>query len=427
MNKATLIYRLHLSNHLGSSNLELDSNAALISYEEYYPFGSTSYSSGRNAAEISLKRYRYVGKERDDETGLYYYGARYYASWLCRFVSVDPLKDDYPHLNSYNYAGNKPIGDIDVDGMQGTGEENRKGGQVHTTQKGDTYSGLAEKYGTTVENLRGLNGYEDTKIPVGVKLRVNNLPEKVNSASNSGRLNFEVQAVNDATALKLNYANINQSQQGSDKQNSINYLSTASGLLGGLSSSSKVLNSNLSLPSQESPLRLKSFKGIDVAPENIYFGKRGSGRLKIKPNSNLRVPNPVKTDLKSFGNSTAKFSTYFDLAIMSKEGYEAISEFSDSGSLNNSETGDLLNAFASFATGYYYPVTGLISLLKDITLASPSFREKMRNDNKNYIMENQNRFRPDTPELERARELFLKFGGNPSELYIDNATTIGPR
>ena len=100
--------RYQFSNHLGSASLELDSTANTISYEEYHPFGATSYRSGRNAAETSLKRYRYVGKERDEETGLYYYGARYYAPWIQRFVSTDPLKDDYPYYSSYQYAGNKP-------------------------------------------------------------------------------------------------------------------------------------------------------------------------------------------------------------------------------------------------------------------------------------------------------------------------------
>lgn len=110
--------RYQMSNHLGTATLELDESALVISYEEYHPFGSTSYRSGRNSAETSLKRYRYVGKERDDETGLYYYGARYYAAWLARFVSVDPLKDDYPYYTSYQYAGNKPITFIDLDGLE---------------------------------------------------------------------------------------------------------------------------------------------------------------------------------------------------------------------------------------------------------------------------------------------------------------------
>lgn len=110
--------RYQYDNHLGSASLELDSTAAIISYEEYHPFGSSSYRAGRNETETSLKRYRYVGKERDEETGLYYYGARYYAAWLCRFVSVDPLQFKYPHYTPYQYAGNKPISYIDLDGLE---------------------------------------------------------------------------------------------------------------------------------------------------------------------------------------------------------------------------------------------------------------------------------------------------------------------
>ena len=114
----TSTIRYQFSNHLGSASLELDDSANIISYEEYHPFGSTSYRSGVSSAEVSLKRYRYVGKERDEETGLYYYGARYYAAWLARFISVDPLKDDYPYYTSYQYAGNKPITFIDLDGLE---------------------------------------------------------------------------------------------------------------------------------------------------------------------------------------------------------------------------------------------------------------------------------------------------------------------
>ena len=55
-----------------------------------YPYGSTSYQAGRSVAEVSLKRYRYTGKERDEETGLNYHGARYYAPWLGRWTSCDP-------------------------------------------------------------------------------------------------------------------------------------------------------------------------------------------------------------------------------------------------------------------------------------------------------------------------------------------------
>ena len=69
--------------------LELDEQAQIISYEEYYPYGSTSYQAVRSQTETP-KRYRYTGKERDEESGLYYHGARYYAPWLGRWTAADP-------------------------------------------------------------------------------------------------------------------------------------------------------------------------------------------------------------------------------------------------------------------------------------------------------------------------------------------------
>lgn len=84
------LQRYQLENHLGSAVVELDDAGAIISFEEYYPYGSTSYQAGPNLAEVKLKRYRYTGKERDDETGFYYHGARYYAPWLGRWTSCDP-------------------------------------------------------------------------------------------------------------------------------------------------------------------------------------------------------------------------------------------------------------------------------------------------------------------------------------------------
>ncbi|HWN68169.1 MAG TPA: hypothetical protein VNM90_11060, partial [Haliangium sp.] len=60
--------RYQHDNHLSSAALELDGQGAIISYEEYHPFGSTSLQSGPSLVEVQRKRYRYTGKERDDET-----------------------------------------------------------------------------------------------------------------------------------------------------------------------------------------------------------------------------------------------------------------------------------------------------------------------------------------------------------------------
>jgi RHS repeat-associated protein len=126
------LIRYQLDNHLGSATLELDDQAQIISYEEYHPFGSTSYQAGRSVAEVSLKRYRYTGKERDDETGFAYHGARYYAPWLARWTSCDPHgMVDGPSL--YVYARNNPLRYTDPTGTQGAPFDEQTQGGVGLT------------------------------------------------------------------------------------------------------------------------------------------------------------------------------------------------------------------------------------------------------------------------------------------------------
>jgi len=108
------LIRFQLGNHLGSAALELDDQAQVISYEEYHPYGSTAYHAARSQTETP-KRYRYTGKERDEETGFSYHGARYYAAWLGRWVSCDPtgVSDG---VNIYAYVSNNPICNLDNNG-----------------------------------------------------------------------------------------------------------------------------------------------------------------------------------------------------------------------------------------------------------------------------------------------------------------------
>ena len=111
------IIRYQLSNHLGSSSLEVNENAAVISYEEYYPYGSTSYQAVQSDIEISAKRYRYTGMERDEETGLDYHTARYYAPWIGRWITCDP-KYLIDGINIYQYGSNNPIIFYDNNGYE---------------------------------------------------------------------------------------------------------------------------------------------------------------------------------------------------------------------------------------------------------------------------------------------------------------------
>jgi insecticidal toxin complex protein TccC len=100
-------YRYNLTDHLGSSSLELDSEAEVISQEAYHPYGGTAWFAGRSEVEAGYKTVRYSGKERD-ATGFYYYGFRYYAPWLQRWINTDPM-GDVDGLNRYRFVRNNPI------------------------------------------------------------------------------------------------------------------------------------------------------------------------------------------------------------------------------------------------------------------------------------------------------------------------------
>ena len=106
--------RYSVDDHLGSSTLELDQNAQVISEEGYYPFGATAWFARGSEVDVDYKTIRYSGKEMDD-SGLYYYGARYYAPWLQRWVSADPA-GDVDGLNLYGFVGNNPMLYVDVNG-----------------------------------------------------------------------------------------------------------------------------------------------------------------------------------------------------------------------------------------------------------------------------------------------------------------------
>jgi len=118
----TPLIRYQYGNHLGSAALETDAAGVVISYEEYHPYGTSAYRVAKSATDLSLKRYRFSGKERDDETGLYYFGARYYAAWLGRWTSSDPA-GFVDGLCLFRYCKNNSINLKDLIGNQSQSQE----------------------------------------------------------------------------------------------------------------------------------------------------------------------------------------------------------------------------------------------------------------------------------------------------------------
>ncbi|XYI02098.1 RHS repeat-associated core domain-containing protein [Sorangium sp. So ce1128] len=147
--------RYQLYNHLGSVSLEVDAAGLVIGYEEYHPYGTTAYWSASSTAEVSRKRYRYTGKERDEETGLYYHGARYYAPWLGRWTSADPagINADGPGL--YEYVRGNPIRLLDPNGSESAEPSRWKRFKQFVTDKATEVASMAEGAGTAGQEALG--------------------------------------------------------------------------------------------------------------------------------------------------------------------------------------------------------------------------------------------------------------------------------
>ncbi|MBN2306805.1 hypothetical protein JXD20_02370 [Candidatus Peregrinibacteria bacterium] len=97
-----------LSDHLGSIDVVLDDQGEVIERRDYLPYGSERLKEA--APDSTETDYKFTGKELDDETGLHYYGARYYDSEIGRFVSVDPLLLSIGSPDFYKKRGKKTSG-----------------------------------------------------------------------------------------------------------------------------------------------------------------------------------------------------------------------------------------------------------------------------------------------------------------------------
>ncbi len=164
-NENTRKFHWQLDNHLGSVAMELDSDARLISYEEYFPYGGSAMIAGHSQREVQLKSYRYSGRERDDSTGLYYYGARYYLPWMGRWLEPDPA-GTVDGLNLYAFVGDNPINFLDPHGLykRAASDTHYDDTTVHPTPKavrshkhtGNYYTGWELREGT-LANVRDVH------------------------------------------------------------------------------------------------------------------------------------------------------------------------------------------------------------------------------------------------------------------------------
>ena len=101
--------------HLGSSSFITNLDGEVVQHIEYVPFGEVFIEEHNNVWNTP---YLFNAKEFDEETGMYYYGARYYDPRLSLWMSTDPKEGKYPNYTSYAYSFNNSLVYVDPDGCE---------------------------------------------------------------------------------------------------------------------------------------------------------------------------------------------------------------------------------------------------------------------------------------------------------------------
>ena len=101
------------SDHLGSTSYITDDHANITQYDAYLPYGELLVDEHSSSEELP---YKFNGKQFDDETGLYYYGARYMNPMASIWYGVDPLAEKYTTTGGYVYTLDNPVRLIDPNG-----------------------------------------------------------------------------------------------------------------------------------------------------------------------------------------------------------------------------------------------------------------------------------------------------------------------
>ena len=153
------------SDHLGSTSYITDAKANITQFDAYLPYGELLVDEHSSSEEMP---YKFNGKELDQETGLYYYGARYMAPQNSMWLGVDPLTEKYPNLTGYCYTNNNPVKYIDPTGTDWYRNDEtaaifwQEGNANSITYDGQEYRNIGETYSIYQSGMR--YDYQQDKI-----------------------------------------------------------------------------------------------------------------------------------------------------------------------------------------------------------------------------------------------------------------------
>ena len=160
------------SDHLGSTSYITDEKGNITQYDAYLPYGELLVDEHSSSEDLP---YKFNGKQFDEETGLYYYGARYMNPMASIWYGVDPLAEKYKSIGGYVYCIGNPIKLIDIDGLYPTGIISR---ETHKLKPAairllSLVSGVEEKY------IKKVVAVESSFLPSGYSMTTGSSPYKV--------------------------------------------------------------------------------------------------------------------------------------------------------------------------------------------------------------------------------------------------------
>ena len=166
--KTNSVYtKLGHCDYLGSTSYITDAKGNITQFDAYLPYGELLVDEHSSSEEMP---YKFNGKELDQETGLYYYRARYMNPVTSLWFGVDPVAEKYMNLSAFIYCYGNPIRFIDFDGRWFW----EKDGNLHA-EKNDNTKTMADFLGTTQKNALEILHRNKIRIGKGGKIEVKDL------------------------------------------------------------------------------------------------------------------------------------------------------------------------------------------------------------------------------------------------------------
>lgn len=186
--------------HLGSTRVTMQADGTVLSRQDFLPFGeSLGSTNGRSSTAFSAEapRQQFTGKERDAETGMDYFGARYMSAPEVRFTSPDPLLNsghpsDPQTWNRYTYVGNNPLRNVDPTGLYYFVNTCPEADVPCNAAFGDTVQNVRRAYAATQAAYKKAVDHGDTKAAEALKRTLDGLGAEGKNNERGQRVNISV-------------------------------------------------------------------------------------------------------------------------------------------------------------------------------------------------------------------------------------------